>query len=157
MDFSVRPALQADVERMAAIWYEAAEALAKADPCVRLAPNAIAVWRAATEQCLSLPNMAHFVAVNEQQTVIAYIIGECVANAPAFLPERYGLVRDLAIDHHAKSGRMSSALLTALRAWFAEQGITELQVRVPYHHPVAQAFWRALGARKIADQFWLKL
>ena len=157
VNFSVRHALQSDAARMAAIWHEAAEALAKADPRVRLAENAAAVWQAALDQWLAQPNMALFVAVDAQQTVVAYIIGECVPNAPAFLPERYGVVRDLAVDFHAKSGRLGRELLNALRAWFAAQGITELTARVPYRHPVAQAFWRALGASKSADEFWLKV
>lgn len=142
---------------MTAIWLEAAESLANAEPRVRLAENAATLWQTALEEWLKLPDMGIFVAVDEQQTVIAYIIGECVRNVPAFLPERYGVVRDLAVDYHARSGRLGRALLTALRAWFAAQGITELEVRVPYRHPVAQAFWRALGAHKVADHFWLKV
>jgi len=157
LNFSVRRACQSDTTRMVAIWLEAAEALAKADPRVRLAENAAALWQAALDEWLAQPNMALFVAVDEHQTVIAYIIGECVPNAPAFLPERYGVVRDLAVDFHAKSGRLGRQLLNALCAWFAAQGITELTVRVPYRHPVAQAFWRALGASKSADEFWLKI
>jgi len=157
VNFSVRRALQSDSARMAAIWLESAEALAKADPRVQLAQNAAALWQSALEEWLNMPEMAIFVAVDDHQTVIAYIIGECVRNAPAFLPERYGVVRDLAVDYHAKSGRLGRELLEALRAWFAAQGITALEVRVPYRHPVAQAFWRALGAHKIADHFWLKV
>ncbi len=157
LNFSIRRAVQSDAARIAAIWLEAAEALSKADPRVRLAENAATRWQAALEEWLTAPEMAIFVAADERGQVVAYIIGECLANVPAFLPERCGVVRDLAVDHHAKSGRLGRELLAALRAWFAGQGITELEVRVPYRHPVAQAFWRALGAHKIADHFWLKI
>ncbi len=157
LNFSVRRAAPSDAARMAAIWLEAAEAFAKADPRVRLAEDAAALWQAALETWFTRADMALFVAVDETEMVLAYIIGECVPNAPAFLPPRYGVVRDLAVDYHAKSGRLGRELLAALRAWFAEQGITQLEVRVPYRHPVAQAFWRALGARKTADQMWLKV
>lgn len=157
LNFNVRRAVQSDSARIAAIWLEAAEALAKAEPRLRLAENAPERWAAVLAEWLASPQAAVFVATDAQQDVVAYIVGECQTNLPPFLPERYGVVRDLAVDFHAKSGRLGRELLSALRTWFAEQGITALEVRVPYRHPVAQAFWRAIGAQKIADHFWLKV
>jgi hypothetical protein len=48
-------------------------------------------------------------------------------------------------------------MFDALCDWFKERGITAIEARVPSRHPIAQAFWRALGASELYEQMWLKL
>lgn len=155
--FSVRRAYRADAERMVAIWKEAAEALVKADPRFKLAEDSPARWRDSLIGWLDRPEMAVYVAEKPDGPVIGYIVGQLAENLPGLLPERYGLVLDLAVDYHAKSSGIGRGLLEALKAWYSEQGASHLEARVPFHHPVAQAFWRALGATKLYDHMWMKL
>lgn len=138
------------------MWSEAAIQLVKLDPRQRLAPNAEQVWEKAAEAWLQRSEVAVFVAVIDQNP-IAYIVGQIEAARPGFVPERIGVVSELAVDFHAKRGGLGRILLDTLQKWFKAQGVTSLEARVPLAHPVAQAFWRAVGAGKISEQMWLRL
>lgn len=155
--FSVRRAHRSDAESLLAIWKEAAEALVKADPRFKLTEESPARWRDGLLAWLGRPDMAVFVAERSDGQVIGYIIGTLAENTPGLVPERYGLVSDLAVDYHAKSGGIGRQMLEALKGWFVSQQVSHMEARVPFHHPVAQAFWRAIGASKVYDQLWVKL
>lgn len=155
--FSVRRAHRDDAEMLVAIWKEAADALVKADPRFKLTDESPARWRDSLMGWLGRPDMAVYVAQKTDGPVIGYIVGQLAENTPGLLPERYGLVLDLAIDYHAKSSGIGRGLFEALKGWFVEQRASHVEARVPFHHPVAQAFWRAIGATKLYDQMWVKL
>jgi ribosomal protein S18 acetylase RimI-like enzyme len=157
--FVVRRATPADAEKMLALWQEAAEALAKADSRYHLAPDAAARWRISLQDWLNRDDAALFVAESTTQAghVLGYIIGSIVANLPALVPERYGYVSDLAVDAHGKVGGIGRGLFEALKVWFHERGISHVEARVPHRHPVAQAFWRAIGATELYEQMWIKI
>ena len=157
--FVVRRATPAHAEQMLALWQEAAEMLAKTDSRYHLAPDAAARWRHALQDWLARDDVALFVAESTAQDgrVLGYIIGSIVANLPALVPERYGYVSDLAVDAHGKVGGIGRGLFEALKVWFHEQGISHVEARVPYRHPVAQAFWRAIGASELYEQMWIKI
>lgn len=153
---SVRRAQAADHDALRAIWQESATAFVKADPRYQLAPDAAAQWETALRGWLAQDATAIFVAEREGK-VLGYIIGTLTDNLPGLLPARYGYVSDLAVDFHAKTGGVGRALLEKLKTWFLAQGVSHVEARVPYRHPVAQAFWRAIGADKVYEQMWLKL
>jgi hypothetical protein len=72
------------------------------------------------------------------------------------LPERYGLITEIALDMHSYNAGMGRSLVQVLRAWFANQGIEHAIAAVPRRYPVEQAFWRALGATERVDLMWMK-
>jgi GNAT superfamily N-acetyltransferase len=157
--FVVRRAAPSDAEQMLALWQEAAEMLASADSRYHLAPDAAARWRNALQDWLTRDDAALFVAESAAQDghVLGYIIGSIVANLPALVPEQYGFVSDLAVDAHGKVGGIGRGLFEALKIWFHEKGISHIEARVPHRHPVAQAFWRAIGATELYEQMWIKI
>jgi ribosomal protein S18 acetylase RimI-like enzyme len=157
--FAVRRATLADAEKMLALWQEAAETLARADSRFHLAPDAAARWQNSLQDWLKRDDAALFVAESTTQAgrVLGYIIGSIVANLPALVPERYGYVSDLAVDAHGKVGGIGRGLFEALKVWFREQGVSHVEARVPHCHPVAQAFWRAIGATELYEQMWIKI
>jgi GNAT superfamily N-acetyltransferase len=153
---SIRRAQAADSDVLRAIWQESVTAFVKADPRYQLAPDAAAQWETSLRRWLAQDTVMIFVAEREGK-VLGYIIGALADNQPGLLPARYGYVSDLAVDFHAKTGGVGRALLEKLKAWFLVQGVSHIEARVPYRHPVAQAFWRAIGASKVYEQMWLKL
>lgn len=155
-EFTVRAAQEPDLDAMAALWHEAAEAFVSGEPRYKLAPDGRARWRSAMRTWLARDDMAVYVAECDGRA-IGYIVGAVAENAPGLLPEKCGLVSDLAVDFHARTGRIGRELFEALKAWFSARGVGYIEARVPFRHPVAQAFWRALGAGKVYEQFWLKL
>jgi len=88
--------------------------------------------------------------------LLAHIVG-AVVELPGPRPVPVGYITELAVDAHAKSSGIGTALLDALKGWFQQTRVHHIEVRVPSHHAIAQAFWRAIGAVKLYDQMWLKL
>ncbi|HVO43526.1 MAG TPA: GNAT family N-acetyltransferase [Aggregatilineales bacterium] len=142
--FTVRRATAADLDSMVAIWLETAEMLARADRRIRIAPQGESLWRAAMMGYLARDDMAVFLA-DRRGSAIGYLVG-AVVNNPGFIPDRSGLVQELAVDSHGKAGGIGRELVHSFRGWLAERQITAIEARVPVMHPVAQAFWRASGA-----------
>jgi GNAT superfamily N-acetyltransferase len=162
--FAVRRGAADDLPALSGIWLEAAEAFVKADPRYALAEGAAAAWAEAMNGLMARPDAAIFVAAHtnpsdpaQHNRAIGYIVGTVEANMPGLMPARYGLVSDLAVDFHAKSGRIGREMYYALQDWFRAQRVTHIEARVPFRHPVAQAFWRAMGATKVSERMWLGL
>ncbi len=157
--FVVRRAKPADADAMLFVWQETAGMLAKGDSRFHLTPDAPAQWQSELRGWLVQDDVAVFVAesLTKPDHILGYIVGMVQVNAPTFAPEPYGFVSDLAVDSHAKAGRIGRELFDALKLWFHERGVAHIEARVPTRHAIAQAFWRALGATELYEQMWLKL
>jgi L-amino acid N-acyltransferase YncA len=157
VDFAVRRAQPADAEGMGRIWQESAELLTQADHRWRVAADGPQRWLAALHGWLGREDTAVFVAERKGQ-VLGFAVGVVMPNRPGFLPDRVGMVAELAIDSHGRGeGGIGTQLVGAIRAWFAGQGITQLVAPVPTSQPIAQAFWRASGGSVLVNQMWLRI
>jgi len=63
----------------------------------------------------------------------------------------------MALDAHAYHPGLGRALNEAAVAWAKGRGATVLWALVPRYDPVAQAFWRSLGAQPTDDDALSKL
>jgi ribosomal protein S18 acetylase RimI-like enzyme len=152
--FTIRLATSADLDAMTAIWLETAEMLARADHRMKIAPNGTTIWRDAVANLMTDTTKRILVA-DRRGTAIGYLVGGIFQN-PGFLPERSGLVYELAVDAHGKAGGIGRELVAAFWGWLHEQGITDIEARVPVTHPIAQAFWRASGATILFEHMRIK-
>jgi hypothetical protein len=162
--FAVRRATAADAEKMLALWQDAVQMLAKADSRFRLPEGATAHWQAALQEWLCRSDVAIFVAesTTKEDHLFGYIVGSIMNGLPTLVPERCGYVGDLTVDSHGKDaqgmvGGIGRGLFNALKDWFRDQGVTQVEARVPHRQPVGQAFWRAIGATELYEHMWLKL
>ena len=156
-DLVIRRAQAADSDRLLVIWQEVSELLTNADRRWKLALNAGEAWSAALSGWLTNEDTAVFV-IERKSVVIGYVVGQIAPNAPGFAPAHIGLVVDLAIDPHGRGdGGVGTQLVGALKVWFKERGITQLEARVPTSQPIAQTFWRASGASVLSNHMWIKL
>jgi len=155
----VRRATAVDADGILFVWQETADMLARGDSRYRLAPNAAAIWRENLLQELTQGDRAIFVAESlvKEGHILGYIVGRLIEGEPTLQTERRGLVSDLAVDSHGKAGGIGRGLFDALKSWFRECGVSQVEARVPSRHPIAQAFWRALGASELYEHMWLKL
>src|SRR5260221_1797776 len=157
--FMVRRATAADADGILFIWQETADMLARGDSRYRLAPNAAAIWRENLLQWLMQSDKAVFIAESlvKPGHILGYIVGRLVDGEPTLQPEHRGYVSDLAVDSHGKVSGIGRGMFDALKVWFRECGVSQIEARVPSRHPIAQAFWRALGASELFEHMWLKL
>lgn len=141
----VRPAGLADVEKLAALWQEHMHDLAKLDRRFRIQDTAANHYQQELVGWLGREDARILVAERAGQ-VIGFVVGWRVQRPPLQDPENIGLISDLCVDGHARQGGVGAALLDGLRGWFKEHHIDVIEAYVPQSHPIAQAFWRALGA-----------
>ncbi|MBZ0319747.1 MAG: GNAT family N-acetyltransferase [Anaerolineae bacterium] len=141
----VRPAVVADVEKLTVIWHEHMHDLAKLDRRFRITEDAPAHYRDDLQAWLGREDARILVAERDGR-LIGFVVGWRIKRPPVQTPETIGLISDLCVDGHARQGGVGSALLDGLRGWFKEYQIEVVEAHVPQSHPIAQAFWRALGA-----------
>jgi GNAT superfamily N-acetyltransferase len=151
----IRPAVAADAETLGVLWRDTVETLTRLDRRLKLAPNAVDRWREAFVAGLSRADQYSVVAVRDR-AIIAGMTGQIIPNAPGFLPEKMGLISELIVDSHGRGGRIGTQLYEALGAWFSSHDVTLIEARVPAANPIAQAFWRALGAADVYQYLRLK-
>ncbi len=151
----VRAATPLDIPRLASLWYENTVLQQQADHRIRMAPDGEARWSSVAASWLADPRMA-VIAAEGDKGIIGYSVGRVEDGPAGLLPERRGVVLDLAIDAHGYHAGVGRELIGALRRWFISQGVEELLVYVTRRHAVEQAFWRALGAKEWIDCLSMK-
>ena len=152
---NIRPATPADLTGLAELWQDKMVLLQQMDRRITLMPDGRARWQTAVAGWLSDTQHAIFVAAHNK-ALVGYIIGRIEPGPPGMLPERYGLITEIALDMHSYNAGMGRSLVQVLRAWFANQGIKHAIAAVPRRYAVEQAFWRALGATERVDLMWMK-
>lgn len=152
MTITVREAITDDLPALAALWHE--KTLLQADRRLRLAPDARASWIEAAGAWLTDPKRALFVALDEDAPV-GYAAGG-LREMPGMMPAHIGVIDDFALDAHRYHGGAGRLLASALRRWFAEQGVECCAAWLPRNDAVAQAFWRSLGGEDWINILWLK-
>ena len=153
---TIRPATPNDAERLSLIWRESMDTLTRLDPRVQVAPDGTDRWREAFLVDLRRADR-HTVIAARGLKVVAAMTGAILPNTPGMLPERIGAVILLIVDAHGQGGGIGTEMFRALSEWFAANAISSVTVEVPTREPIAQAFWRALGASEITDKMWVKL
>ena len=152
----IRPALAADADGLALLWRDNADTLSKLDPRFRLAPDGMERWRMAFLSELAR-DQRYTVVASRDRTLVGCMTGLIVPNAPGLLPESIGTISELIVDSHGRGGGIGTGMLDMLMAWFAAHGITAVEAHVPVRNPIAQAFWRALGAVEVTQQMRVKM
>jgi ribosomal protein S18 acetylase RimI-like enzyme len=151
----IRPAVAADIPKTAVLWHEKIILQQQSDSRLKLLPDASTRWTAAAAEWLTNDRCRMNVALRNDE-IVGYIVGWIQANQPGLLPERLGVITDIAVGVHSYQSGLGRLLLESVRAWFREQGINQLIAHVPSRQPVEQAFWRASGATELIDMMWIK-
>lgn len=152
----IRTAAAEDAEALALLWRDNADTLAKLDPRFRLAPDGMARWREAFLAGLINTHRQTVVAVRNR-TLIGCMTGQVMPNAPGFAPAEIGVITELIVDSHGRGGGIGTGMLETLSEWFRAHHVTVIEAHVPAHNPIAQAFWRALGAVEVTHYMRVKL
>jgi ribosomal protein S18 acetylase RimI-like enzyme len=152
----IRVATQDDLPAMAVLWLEQKTLYQQADHRFTLQPDAADQWREAAMHWLSDKHCKAYVAQDQQQ-IVGYVIAWVQDGPPGMVPQRLGVVTELAVGAHSYQAGLGRKLLAPLQAWFVEQGISTVLAHVPHRQPVEQAFWRAIGATVWTDVMMMKL
>ena len=64
---------------------------------------------------------------------------------PVFKMDKYGLISDVAVANEYRRKGIGQALYNASTKWFADKGITRIELRVANINNVARGFWSKMG------------
>jgi hypothetical protein len=120
----------------------------------RVTPDARDLWSMELHHCLGDPESVIYVAVSDNQ-LIGYVMGRVQTSSVGLIPERSGVISELALDLHQYQGGIGRSLVNALRDWFRSCPVESIFLSVSQRLPVEQAFWRALGTEKWMEILWI--
>ncbi|PJF28362.1 MAG: hypothetical protein CUN53_00560 [Phototrophicales bacterium] len=152
---AVRPTLEADLPHLVHIWYEKWTLLSQADRRIRLASDAKERW-INTARAWIVAADTHMASALTDEIPIGYTVGRVMDAPPGLIPDKMGVVMDIALYGHRSYPGAARLLIGTLRAWFAAHGVEQIVVWAARRQPVEQAFWRSLGAVEWMDGLWLK-
>lgn len=152
---TVRPALEADLPHLVHIWYEKWTLLSQTDQRVRLASDARERWISGARAWIEAADV-QLVSALTNATPIGYTVGRIVDAPLGLIPDKMGVVMDIALDGHGNYPGAARMLVGALSGWFAARGVEQIVIWAARRQPVEQAFWRSLGAVEWMDGLWLK-
>lgn len=154
-EVTIRRAEKTDIPELSRFWYEKRTVQQQFDRRLTLAAEGRAAWEQSVALWLRDDACAIFVGLDDRG-VLGYSIGWIQSTPPGLLPEKIGVLTDMALDAHEYQGGLGRLLVMAVRGWFAERKIENVIVYVPHRYAVEQAFWRSLGALEWVDVMWLK-
>src|SRR5262245_23817939 len=114
---TVRAATPADIPALAALWYEKMVIQSQTDRRFALMPNAQSRWAEAAHRWLADASFAVLVAESDAR-VVGYTVGRIDSAPPGLLPERLGIIQELALDAHSYQANTGRLLLSSLKEWF---------------------------------------
>ena len=141
---NIRRAEPEDIPSVVRLWEEFMDFHSARDGRLRRAPDATRVFAAFLEDRLRNPGTAVWVAELER-TRVGYALAVLAEAPPVFLDRRHGQIHDLAVTARFRRQGIGAALLATALAWFREQGVTRVELRVSTSNEVASAFWNKQG------------
>ncbi len=145
----VRPARENDLEEVLRLWVQLVEFHADLDPTLRMRTDAEALesMRTYFRAGLEGPDSRLFVAeVAGAAGLGGFLLAHIRTIAPIAQPPTAGLISDICVDEPLRRQGAGRQLFLAAQEWFRERGQSVVRLSVATANPIAQAFWRAMGA-----------
>jgi ribosomal-protein-alanine acetyltransferase len=95
--------------------------------------------------------LSDLVKAHQDRFFVASDHGKIVGYAVASANARQGHVVSMAVDPHHRRGRIGTALLSAVTAKLAEEGIERIQLEVRRGNAAAIAFYGRMGYRAFSE------
>ncbi len=152
----IRQATRKDVGGILPLWNDMMDYHAALDARFRPAPDGEEHWAKVLRSWLRDGDCCVLVADAEER-LVGYIVGLMRENPPVLLPPAYGLVSDICVAPAWRQQGIGRRLFEALKGWFKEKGLSEIQLNVAHGNHVSQAFWRAVGCEDYMDRLWFGL
>lgn len=89
--------------------------------------------------------------------VVAYSIALVASYPPVFERRNYGHLSDIAVLKGYRRRGIGERMLAEIRKFFAERGITRIELRVASGNDIGVAFWRKMGFREFVQVMYMEI
>ena len=145
MPYHIRPAAQADLNRLSELLLALQDHIEAANPDLwRLSPEARHNLKGQLAGRLRAGNSLALVAEHEMDGVIGVVFGRIVLNK-RYTPPRAGQIDQAFVRQDHRRRGVGARLLAELGRYFAEQGVDDISLRYTVGNPEATRFWQSLG------------
>ncbi len=146
---TVREGRAEDLDEVLRLWVQMVEFHAGLDPSLRMRTDSEGQesMRLFLQVCLENPDSRLWVAeVADREGLAGFLLAHIRTLSPVALPPTTGYVSDICVEEGLRRQGIGRALYLAAREWFRERGQSTIRLNAATANPVAQAFWRAMGA-----------
>jgi len=141
---------------MLRLWREMMDYHARVEPRFRPRPTPAGeqAWELFARRDILGSEAWHVLVAKTGDRLVGQIVGALRDPVPIFEPGKFGYVTDVVVDPAARRSGVGRALFEALKTWFQEHGVINIQLQVARNNPASQAFWRELGCTDYAHTLW---
>jgi ribosomal protein S18 acetylase RimI-like enzyme len=147
---TIRPVEPRDEEAIARMWQALTDYHVQLDPRLpRSAPGAAERY---SERLLKRRDDAQTrtLVAEVNGVVVGYVLGAVIDLHPdLFQHVDVGFIADIFVDSAFRRRGIARQLVTAINAWFAEQGVTHIEWQVAAANTAGLHFWEAVGGLAI--------
>lgn len=147
-DVQIRPVAPGDEAAIARLWQALTEYHIELDARMpTTTPGAAERYAERLLERRDDPYTRAFVAAVDGQ-VIGYVLGAVVDLHPdLFAHVDAGFIADIFVDPAYRQQGVARQLVTAMNAWFAEQGVRHVEWQVAAANPDGIRFWESVGGK----------
>lgn len=148
----VRAARPEDVDEILRLWVQMVDFHADRDAALRMRTDTEAQESMRTYFRAGLENPDGLLLVAEiahAEGLAGFLFAHIRTISPLALPPTAGFISDLCVDDRWRRHGIGRELYLAARDWFRERGQTVIRLNAATTNPVAQTFWRAMGASEL--------
>ncbi len=147
---NIRPAGEDDVPAIGQMWEKLAQYHNMLDAA--LPPAARGGGKVYARRLISRLGdpQTHVVVAEDDGRLVGYALAVVVDVIPdMFIQENSGFLADIYVDDDYRRQGVGRALVDAVTAWLAGQGVRSFEWYVAEHNAAGRRFWESLGGRRV--------
>ena len=149
-------AKQIHVSEIVEIWKEFMDFHRKRDPFFTRRDEGHHDFQKYVKESIESRDFQALVALDGKK-VVAYSLSRIAHYPPVFEHRTYGFISDIAVKRQYRRQGIGKSLLSKIKKWFSQQGITRIEVRVSSRNEVACSFWTKHGFKEYIHIMYLDI
>ena len=146
----IRKATPADVEAVVGVWKEMMEFHRERDAYFESGQDAERVFAEYVVKNIRSDDAAVFVAEYDG-SIVGFCQGIIAAYPPVYKVKEYGMVCDMAVTAANRRSGVGTLLFGRMKQWFADRGMTRIELHVAVCNEVSTRFWKKMGLRTVLE------
>ncbi|MBN2225109.1 MAG: GNAT family N-acetyltransferase [Deltaproteobacteria bacterium] len=133
-----------DVSAIIELWKELMDFHIALNPFYTLSEDARERFEEFLRQNIASPDCL-VLAARDDSAVVGYCLSFVAHHPPVLKLQRHGFISDIAVTKRYRGRGIGTAMAGRVREWFADRGITRIELRVSAFNAAGRPFWEKQG------------